>query len=90
MSKDGVLETSYSLKHQREQFKKSRKKKAIIAESNILLPKVEELKPIPNEILEKLQDNTMNISMYLLKWDEYVQFLNDILAINFNPSFNKL
>ena len=42
MSKDGVLETSYSLKHQREQFKKSRKKKAIIAESNILLPKVEE------------------------------------------------
>ena len=27
MSKDRVLETSYSLKHQREQFKKSRKRK---------------------------------------------------------------
>ena len=32
----------------------------------------------------------MIISMYLLKRDEYLQFLNDILAINFNPSFNKL
>ena len=55
-----------------------------------MLPKVEEIKTIPDEILKKLQDNTMNISMYLLKRDEYLQFLNQLLEINFSPSFNKL
>ena len=90
MTKDGVLESSYSLKNQREQFKKSIKKKAIINESNILLSKVEEMKTISKEILEKLQNITMNISMYLLQRDEYIQFLNQLLEINFSPPFNKL
>ena len=35
LSKDGVLETSFSLKNQRDQFKKSLKKKEVISESNI-------------------------------------------------------
>ena len=55
-----------------------------------MLPKIEKIKTIPSEILEKLKDNTMNISMYLLKRDEYLQFLNQLLEINFSPSFNKL
>ena len=90
ISKNGVLESSYSLKHQRDQFKKTRKKTEIAAESNLLMSKVEDPKIIPDDILKKLQDNKMYLSMYLLKREEYITFLNELLAINFSPAFTKL
>ena len=56
MTKDGILESSYSLKNQRDMFKKLIKKKTIITESNILLPKINEVKTISNDILDILKN----------------------------------
>ena len=81
MTKDGILESSYSLKNQRDQYKKLTKKNAITVESNVLFPKVSEIQPISNEILDKIKNIDMYISMYLLQRDEYIQFLNKILEM---------
>ena len=90
MSKNGVLETSYSFKHQRDQFKKSKRKTSIAAESNLLMSNVQDLKVIPTDILAKLQDNQMYLPMYLLQREEYIKFLNDLVTLNFSPAFTKL
>ena len=90
LSKDGVLETSFSLKNQREQFKKSLKKKEVISESNISLPRVETLRVIPNKMLEELKDDKLSIPMYLMNRDKYIELLSQILETNFSPAVNKL
>ena len=59
MTKNDVLETSYSLKQQRDKFKKNKRKTSIAAESNLLMSNVQDLKVIPTDILTKLQDNQM-------------------------------
>ena len=56
----------------------------------MLFPKVNEMKTISNEILDKLKNIDMNISMYLLQRNEYILFLNQVLEINFSPPFNKV
>ena len=90
LSKDGVLETSFSLKNQREQFKKSLKKKEVISESNISLPRVETLRVTPNKMLEKLKDDKLSIPMYLMNRDKYIELLSQILETNFSPAVYKL
>ena len=55
-----------------------------------MLPKASEIQPISNEILDKIKNIDLYISMYLLQRNEYIQFLNKILELNFSKQFNKV
>ena len=50
MSKNGVLETSYSLKKQRDKFKQNKKRTSIISESNLLMSNDKNPHTLPNDI----------------------------------------
>ena len=90
MTKNGVLETSYSLKQQRDKFKKNKRKTSITTESNLVMSNVKNPNIIPNDILTKLQNSQMLLSMYLLQREKYITFLNDLMTLNFSPAFTKL
>ena len=79
MTKNGTLETSYSLKNKREHFKKSKSKAVNVTESNLSL-KVQDQKVIPPELLAKLQDNHIYLSLYLLQRHE----------LNYSTAFTKI
>ena len=79
MTKDGILESSYSLKQQRDIFKKLLKKKTVISESNVLLPSIKEVKTISKDILEILKNVNIYVPMYLKKRSDYIQILSKLL-----------
>ena len=54
MSKNGVLETSYSLKQQRDKSKRNKRKTSIITESKLLMSDDKNPHILPNDILTKL------------------------------------
>ena len=89
MTKNGTLETSYSLKNQREHFKKSKRKAVNVTESNLSL-KVQDQKVIPPELLAKLQDNQIYLSLYLLQRHEFIKLLNDLTELNYSTAFTKI
>ena len=66
MSKQGVLETNYSLKSQREKYKKNKLKTINVLESNVT-EKIEDQKAkvISPEILAKFQDEQKYLSSYI-------------------------
>ena len=66
MSKQGILETNYSLKNQREKYKKNQRKGKNISESNLTLQvEGQKEKVILPEILAKLKDDQQYISSYI-------------------------
>ena len=89
MTKNGTLETSYSLKNQREQYKKSKRKAVNVTESNLSL-KVKDQKVISPEILAKLQDDQIYLSLYLLRRHEFIKLLNDLIELNYSTAFKKI
>ena len=80
MSKQGVLETNYSLKSQREKYKKNKRKAINVIESNVTL-KVEDQKAkvIFPEMLAKLQDDQKYLSSYISQRQEFIKMLNDLI-----------
>ena len=90
MSKNGTLETSYSLKNQRDHYKKSKRKTTNVTESNLLMSNIQDQKVIPPEILTKLQDNQTYLALYLLQREEFITLLNDLVALNYSSAFTKL
>ena len=66
MSKQGVLETNYSLKNQRDKYKKNQRKTKNVSESNLTLQvEGQKEKVILPEILAKLKDDQKYISSYI-------------------------
>ena len=90
MSKDGILQSSYSLKNQRTLYKKLTKKNEVTVESNVLIPKASVTQPISSEIIDKIKNIDLSKSMYLLNRNDYIQLLNNALELNFSKQFNKL
>ena len=90
MTKNGVLETSYSLKQQRDKCKKNKRKTSIITESNLLMSNDKNPHILPNDILTKLQNSQMILSMYLLEREKYISFLHNLVTLNVSPAFTKL
>ena len=91
MSKQGILETNYSLKNQREKYKKNKRKAINVIESNVTL-KVEDQKAkvIFPEILAKLQDDQKYLSSYISQRQEFIKMLNDLIGINHSHAFTKI
>ena len=91
MSKQGILETNYSLKNQREKYKKNQRKTKTVSESNLTL-KVEgqKEKVILPEILAKLKDDQQYISSYISHRQEFIEMLNDLIGLNHSHAFTKI
>ena len=91
MSKQGILETNYSLKHQREKYKKNQGKANNAIESNRTLEaEGQKAKIISPEVLAKLKDDQHLISLYISHRQEFITMLNDLIELNHSHAFTKI
>ena len=91
MSKQGILETNYSLKHQREKYKKNQRKAKNAIESNLTLKaESQNAKIISPEVLAKLKDDQHFISSYISHRQEFITMLNDLIGLNHSHAFTKI
>ena len=91
MSKQGILETNYSLKHQGEKYKKNQRKTKNAIESNLTLKvQGQKAKIILPEVLNKLKDDQHFISLYISNRQEFITMLNDLIRLNHSPAFTNI
>ena len=91
MSKQGILETNYLLKNQRERYKKIKRKTQNVIESNLALNvQVQKAKIILPEVLNKLKDDQHFISLYISNRQEFITMVNDLIGLNHSHAFTKI